>query len=304
MSTTAVPFWSSAARERQIAALVMLARRDVGADYCSKIYVTDASYWGLGVLEKEVKQEEVREHLDFSERWRYSKSEEGKVSVRDDDFGDVTVRGPAPPVSENLLGGRWSRVCSKSWRAATGRPQVHLEARSFVYVIKHLARNTANSGKRHLVLGDAMAVILGLCKGRSSSVALGGPSRLWAAYALGSDLYVGTRWIPSERNAADGASRNLAGNTATGIRHVEARSRGGDGACRMSVGSSWEEAWRGSAPSIKGPTAAPPGLERASSVGAFRDGAAKNPHRSGDGASASGGWRGNRRSWNRGLSRH
>eukprot|EP00969_Alexandrium_andersonii_P206644 9129435-Alexandrium_andersonii.AAC.1 len=60
-----------------------------------------------------------------------------------------------------------------------------------------------------------MAAILALTKGRSSSPAMLSICRQWAAAVLALQLQPVVRWVPSERNAADSASRGAAGGVLT-----------------------------------------------------------------------------------------
>eukprot|EP00972_Heterocapsa_arctica_P026627 3919869-Heterocapsa_arctica.AAC.1 len=55
-----------------------------------------------------------------------------------------------------------------------------------------------------------MSIVLMLAKGRSSSTSLNRICRQWGAYCFASGVVPTVRWIPSERNPADAASRNRA----------------------------------------------------------------------------------------------
>ena len=105
-----------------------------------------------------------------------------------------------------IWGGCWSRVLSKPWEAA--EPQCILEARAAITTLKHLCRSRANFARKHLIIGDAMAVVLARTKGRSSSSVLLSICRQWCAHTLADDIYPHVRWVPSQRNAADDSSRN------------------------------------------------------------------------------------------------
>ena len=74
--------------------------------------------------------------------------------------------------------------------------------------LKHICRPRGNFARRHLIIGDAMAVVLALTKGRSSSAVLLSICRQWCAYTLAADIYPHVRWVPSQRNAADDSSRD------------------------------------------------------------------------------------------------
>ena len=97
-------------------------------------------------------------------------------------------------------------MVSKPWEAA--ETQCILEARTAILTLKHLRRSHGNFARRHLIIGDAMAVVLALTKGRSASAVVLSICRHWSAYTLAADIYPHVRWVPSQRNAADDSSRN------------------------------------------------------------------------------------------------
>ncbi|CAK0812663.1 unnamed protein product, partial [Prorocentrum cordatum] len=61
--------------------------------------------------------------------------------------------------------------------------------------------------RRHLILGDAMTVIRSRAKGRGGSLGLCRALRRSAAPVLAANLHPAWHWVPSERGAADAASR-------------------------------------------------------------------------------------------------
>ena len=67
-----------------------------------------------------------------------------------------------------------------------------------------------NFSRHHLILGDAMAVVLALAKGRPPSEAMRSICRQWGALCLAANIYTHVRWVPSLRNAADDPSRDQA----------------------------------------------------------------------------------------------
>lgn len=77
--------------------------------------------------------------------------------------------------------------------------------------VRHICRNVEASGKRHLVLSDAMSVVLAGSKGRSNSAILARRMQKIAALCLAASLQIAWRWVPSEQNAGDRASRNRPG---------------------------------------------------------------------------------------------
>ncbi|CAK0790921.1 unnamed protein product, partial [Prorocentrum cordatum] len=103
----------------------------------------------------------------------------------------------------------WHPVLSVPWRRPA--PQVILEARSGVMALKHKLRSKRSFRKAHVMLNDAMAPILALAKGRSSAPALLAVCRQVACLLLASGSAAYWRWLPSEFNSADPASRNRPG---------------------------------------------------------------------------------------------
>ena len=75
-----------------------------------------------------------------------------------------------PDVPIEIWGGCWSRVLSTPWEAAES--QCILEARAAIITLKHMCRPRANFARKHLIIGDAMAVVLALTKERPSSSVL------------------------------------------------------------------------------------------------------------------------------------
>ena len=65
-------------------------------------------------------------------------------------------------------------------------------------------------GKRVLALVDSSAVLGAALKGRSGAPSLRGPIRVLAAWLLGSGVALAARYVPSEFNPADAASRRFA----------------------------------------------------------------------------------------------
>ncbi|CAK0796309.1 unnamed protein product, partial [Prorocentrum cordatum] len=90
---------------------------------------------------------------------------------------------------------------------------VILEARAGAWALRHILRDSRAIGRRHLVLSDAMAVVLGVAKGRSSSRAMGRCLRQWAALCLASFAVVhvaGSAPSGTRRTAPRGALRGAA----------------------------------------------------------------------------------------------
>ena len=93
--------------------------------------------------------------------------------------GDTKHQPDFPDVPKLIWGGCWSRVIFKMW--AVSEPQCILEARAAIFTLKRLCRCIGNVSQHHLILGDAMVVVLTLTKGRSSSPVLLSICRQWCA---------------------------------------------------------------------------------------------------------------------------
>ena len=82
-----------------------------------------------------------------------------------------------------------------------------LEARGVVNVLRHLSRASTVWNKRVLIFTDSLVTLGALSKGRSSARQLLRVCRQAAAVQLGCRIRIYLRWVPSERNLADGPSR-------------------------------------------------------------------------------------------------
>ena len=79
------------------------------------------------------------------------------------------------------------------------------------YGVNRVARLCHNLGKRALFLCDSMVVTLASAKVRSSAAALVQVMRRTAALLLATGISLRVRWLPSERNPSDAASRGATG---------------------------------------------------------------------------------------------
>ncbi|CAK0883779.1 unnamed protein product [Prorocentrum cordatum] len=115
---------------------------------------------------------------------------------------------PTHPVPEDKLD-----IDSSIWDGEWRRVSVILEGRNAVLAHLHKTSAMANFGKRHLYLGDAMASILAVSKGRSSS-RLMRVCRQIGGLNLAFNMTSRWRWLPSEHNPADRGSRRKQGDWA------------------------------------------------------------------------------------------
>ncbi|CAK0890061.1 unnamed protein product, partial [Prorocentrum cordatum] len=74
-----VPLWESVRWELEaFRNVIPLIRRDFGAPWSSKVMASDASFWGYGVVSRDLPPDKVQQLGRVSERWRFS----GKAQVR------------------------------------------------------------------------------------------------------------------------------------------------------------------------------------------------------------------------------
>ena len=119
------------------------------------------------------------------------------------------VRGIPPALYRNghLLGKAWVVVSSRPW-AYVENISV-LEGRAVLSGLNHALSFGDVAGKTHVGLIDNMGVTLALEKGRSSKAGVRTVCRRVAAALLSCDAFAAWRWIPSESNRADPASRRF-----------------------------------------------------------------------------------------------
>lgn len=82
-----------------------------------------------------------------------------------------------------------------------------LEGRGVIASLRHKLRSTSEFGHKHLHFCDNMSMTLLLSKGRSGTYSMLRVCRRIACLLLAADCFLAVRWIPSERNIADGPSR-------------------------------------------------------------------------------------------------
>ncbi|CAK0798442.1 unnamed protein product, partial [Prorocentrum cordatum] len=96
---------------------------------------------------------------------------------------------------------------SEKWRFKTldflGARASALGLKALVMGVRHFVRNTANHGRRLLLLCDNMGLVLASGKGRSSVPSLNLVLRRLAAISIFANIDITVRWIPSELNPAD-----------------------------------------------------------------------------------------------------
>lgn len=148
-------------------------------------------------------------------------------------FGEVEEDPHFPPVPSSYMDGSCWKLL---WNTPIHhREPVHLiEARSVLAAFKHRCRDSNRHGRRIVVLNDNMGFVLAAQKGRCTSYSLLRLLRRLAAHSLVTGCKLSVRWVPSELNVADQASRawepvkekKLMRPRQTGFQAKEERSQG------------------------------------------------------------------------------
>ena len=119
-------------------------------------------------------------------------------------FMEIDLNFPeAPPAI--FQGPHWKLVQARRYHH---KEAIHLkELRAVLFGYRRRLRRACYHGKRHLFLCDNMGISLALEKGRAANVRVLKLCRQWAALSLASGSRTRFRWIPSEVNPPDDASR-------------------------------------------------------------------------------------------------
>ena len=198
------PLPARAQRElRMLLHLAPLLSAELHWDVCPEVSMVDGGPGGLGVVVARRPAELVRRECRAGHGngwWRASSLDPSKLDQPD------AVVAPPPAVSTELLAHnvKWRMaVCAKA-------PVEHnnvTETRAYTVAVRRLTRNRAFRGQRVLVVTDSYVCMGVMGKGRSSSGPLLHQARRAGAHALFADLRICRRYVPSEWNLADWASR-------------------------------------------------------------------------------------------------
>lgn len=218
-----VDLWPEVQRElKWAAALLCLLKRDLSAEWSTRVHASDASLWGRGIVSAEREMKDIKSLGRRSDRWRFNVDEEmlvPKGEIQSDllnyqvselssdasvQLGSIGKRDSLE-VPLEFIGEDWKNVDGAKWERVESIPI--LEGRSVVWLLQHLARSQKNLGKKHLLLTDSMSVTLALAKGRSSCSTMTRICRQVAAVEFMTGMHIHLRWIPSELNPADLPSR-------------------------------------------------------------------------------------------------
>ncbi len=186
--------WPSVVKElRSLVAIAPLLFADLGARWHSTVFASDASSWGMGVVNARVGRATISRAAASS----------GVPSLPTrDDVGARRAEGLGM-----LRGARWRTRCSQQWSDNFEHINA-LELRAVVRALQLTIRNR-NTGIRVLGLVDSTVVVAAVSKGRSSSFVLLRQLRRLTALCLAYDVRLYLRWVSTESNPADAPSRSL-----------------------------------------------------------------------------------------------
>ena len=232
------PLWPAVRKELAWArSLLPLFAADLGAAWHDIVLATDASSIGAGVCTAPSLPEEAAAVGRCSERWRYTVTEACAArrhalggeppasggllpAARADADSDVTMeeltaftRVQKPEFAEVphafITTNTWKNVHAS--RHPVVRDILGLEADALEIGIRHVLRSGSAFSRRLLALVDNLPLALAATKGRGAAETLRAPLRKITALLLCSGCRLYTRWIPSEWNPSDGASRGAVG---------------------------------------------------------------------------------------------
>lgn len=118
---------------------------------------------------------------------------------------------------------------------------LRLEGRALILGLRHRLRSQCAAGRRQVFLSDNLSLVLALMRGRASSPQLLPVCRAAFAHSMFPDVHVSVRWVASEFNPADAASRAGASGASPGHGRAPQRCAKGPG-MRGKLGTSLEAA--------------------------------------------------------------
>ena len=129
VGTSRQKLWPSVRKEiRWFITLLPLLRRRFDAPWSTTATCTDASLWGMGVVESQRPLNKIKEAGKHNDRWRFSRTEEVRKTARASAMAVASRRGdpPPPPLTlavepEEVLDVDFPEV-SEELYAGSGRP--------------------------------------------------------------------------------------------------------------------------------------------------------------------------------------
>ena len=217
--------WKSAAKEARWAQhLFKLCSVNMKRTWSSNTTTSDASLSGVAVCSRELATDVVQRHGRVRETWRYNSGSPVKprnvVVEAGGPFRDPNTVKPLrptrsdpyelnfdfPEVEEGIMK-KEEWVNSFAIHMQHSEHITLLEGRGVVAALRHKFRASKFFGQKHLHFTDNMSVVLLCSKGRSGNFGMLRVCRRLACLLLATDSFLQVRWVPSERNVADTASR-------------------------------------------------------------------------------------------------
>eukprot|EP00971_Amphidinium_carterae_P352317 6492544-Amphidinium_carterae.1 len=214
-----VRMWPSVARELANAVgLLPLAYSSLRASWAEDIMVVDACMSGLAVGSRYVGTTESEFLGTYNERWRFSG--ERAIQPRRRVLEHLGVESAKKTSDITILESEHVELLSKdlvdhtSWQTKykhkldpDAAEPIHVkEAYASLSAVKHICRRRQSADK-FVIFGDNMSVCLALQRGRSKDYKLLHVVRKVAAHQLALGHHYVFRWLPSEVNPVDKASR-------------------------------------------------------------------------------------------------
>ena len=185
------------------AALLAFATVDLAAPVATTVLASDASPWGYGVCRAEAPAALVSEALRFAELRGEHVALDGSRARRPAQDDRVAAHRPLAPGWAHV---EWSTCFAHAWRSG-GMVQAVGELHAAELACEYAARRVDLHGSLLLELLDARAALGSLAKGRSSAWPFLRILRRVTALSIATGLEFCPRWISSEEQPADAASR-------------------------------------------------------------------------------------------------
>ncbi|CAK9012348.1 unnamed protein product [Durusdinium trenchii] len=217
--------WASAAKEAKWAQhLFKLCSVNMKRSWSASVTASDASLSGVAVCSRELPLRDVVRHGRIRETWRYVSGRPVKPREVVVDLGDpFEDPGTVKPVQAersdpyelnfdfpDIEAEVMQKDCWTQCFAIHMQYPEHitlLEGRGVIAAMRHKFRSSQQFGRKRLHFTDNMGVVLLCSKGRSNTFGMLRVCRRLTCLLLATDSFLQVRWVPSERNVADQASR-------------------------------------------------------------------------------------------------